>query len=61
MVKGHAVKKVLNLQYLQCSPLGPVQNRQTTLTSSTGRGTAAEEGAAGLGTTLTPKWGPLPF
>ena len=36
MVKGQAVKKVLGLQYLQCSPLGPSPERHVTLTSSIG-------------------------
>lgn len=62
MVKAHAVKKVLGLQYLQCSPVGPCPERHKTLTSSTGNEQQLKRVgcSAGLGTILTPKWAPLP-
>lgn len=51
--------KVLGLQYLRCSPLGPVQRgrwhspHQLAMNNSSWKGWAA-----GLGTVLTPKWDP---
>lgn len=63
MVKGQAVKKVLGLQYLQCSPLGPSPERHVTLTSSIGNEQQLKRvgWGAGLGTILIPKQAPLPF
>lgn len=63
MVKGQAVKKVLGLQYLQCSPMGPNPERHVTLTSSTGNEQQLKRVGlgAGLGTILIPKRSPLPF